>query len=210
MGRHMMDILGESVVRDMSVGFDWGSFGTGLANAAAGTVSTAVQQKKESDAKAKDKSDQEAALLKSLTADAQWANAEANLELASIDHTSQAAAQVMRDKAKSDADAAAAALSSDGRDKRCKKAADNLQDMASAAHAAPKDVAKQAKFHAWQKVAAVCGPPSSSGDDNVKIEKHGGESFLTKKHAGLPTWGWGLIGVGGLIALFMILKSMRK
>src|SRR5260221_1815478 len=145
MARHMMDILGEQVVQEMSVGFDWG----GAINAAAGVTKTAIEQKQTADAKDKSKRDSDTAVAKSLTADAAWANAEANLELASIDPTSSAAAKAMRDTTKSAAASAGAALQGDGVVKRCKAAQDNLRDASTASAAAPKDIAKAAKFHAW-------------------------------------------------------------
>lgn len=209
MERDYYDILGEQAVREMSVGFDWG----GAISAAANVAKTGVEQKQAHDAADKSKRDSDTAVAKSLTADAAWANAEANLELAQGDATSSAAARVMQASARHDADAAAAALQGDGIGKRCKAAQDNLKTMTDAASAAPKDIAKQAKMHAWQKVVASCGPaPAEGGGESGGGKATDGSflSLLTAKRAGLPVYLWVGGGVATLTVVLLIARGMMN
>lgn len=217
--RDKMDILGEQVLSEMagrsSVGFDFGA----LVNAAAGVAKTAVEQDAASKAEAKAKSDSDAAVSKAISADAEWYNAEANLFLAQKDPVAKAAAIVQRDAKKSAALAAGAALGTDGAQKRCKKANDSLASALNVSNAAPKDIAKKAKLHGWQTVAsAACSQASvldKPADTALVVTPDsatpsGGNNWLTVKRSGLPTYAWGLIGVGGLGILAVIVKMVFK
>lgn len=213
--RDYYDILGEQVVGEMAqpIGFDWGA----LVNATAGVIKTGVEQKQAGDAEKKAKSDSDAAVAKAINADAQWQNAEANLELAQKDAVAKAAATIQRNRWYAEATTAGAALQGDGILKRCKAANDAMSNAMSAASAAPKDIAKQAKLHAWQKVVSACEavpkPATDSGDkpaDTALVKTESSGSWITAKKAGLPVWGWGLVGVGGLGALILVIRMMRS
>ncbi len=226
MARHYYDILGEQVLGEIAaggarpvvgtdeVGVDYGALVSAAANIAQTGIAQDKAKKDEAKAKAdaeKAKSDSAVAVSKSISADAEWANAEANAELAAPDASAGAAARIMRDSAKSNALAAGAVLQGDGIAKRCKAAHDTLVKVAEAATASPKDIAKLAKFHGWQKVTEACGaPPATPTDTPEAVVKHAGGSWITAKHAGLPVYGWGLVGVGSLTALMLIIRSMRK
>ncbi len=210
--RDRMDILGEQVLNEMrgtSVGFDFGA----LVNAAAGVTKTAIEQKQAGDAANKAKSDSDAAVAKSINADAQWANAEANLELAAKDPAEAARLRTVRDKLAAEAQAAGSALGTEAAQKRCKAANNALTVAMSAASSAPKDIAKQSKWHAWQKVVSACeskavvdtGKPA----EGALTQASSGQSWLTVKRAGLPTYGWIGVGVGGLGALWLIIRAFR-
>lgn len=207
-----MEILGEQVVRE--IGFEW----TSLINPVANVAKTGVDQYQQSEAAKKAKRDSDEAVARSIQADKDWANAEANLTIASIDPTTAAAAQVLRDSAMHDAQKAGAALQGDGIDKRCKAAHDSLNAAATAASTATKDKQKQALFHAWQKVAAACNTAASSsdgasaGDDKGHAKKPESGSFiefLTQKKAGLPVYAWAGIGAVGLTVVGMLLRRRK-
>lgn len=212
--RDMFDILGEQVVSEMAtppshtVGFDWGA----LISSAANVTKTAVEQKQSADAANKAKTDTAAAAAKAIAADAQWQNNEANLELVATDPVASTAARIQRDSAKAAALAAGAGLTGEALTKRCKAAQDALQAAAAAAVAEPKNAAKRAKFNAWKTVADACGSPPTAEivkkDDRTPEEVAG--PWITRKSAGLPHWGWLSVGVGGLGALFLIIRAMRK
>ncbi|MES2179844.1 MAG: hypothetical protein V4550_18430 [Gemmatimonadota bacterium] len=214
MNRDYYAVLGESVIQEMSTpigAFDYGGLVKGLANVAA----TGIEQKQAADAADKSKKDSESAVQKSIGADQEWANAEANLELATIDPTATAASRVMRDSKKAVAIVAGASLQGDGIGKRCKAAQDALVAAASDASKSPKDIAKQAKFKGWKVVTDACGaPPTAEVTAAVEKAEHGGKhgsgSWITSVHGGLPVWGWGLVGVGSLTAITLIMRSMRK
>jgi hypothetical protein len=200
----MMDVLGEQVLGEIS-GFDWGGAVKGVFNVA----ETGVQQYQSDEDKKKAAAADAAALAKAIAADAEWANAEANLELAAGDPTAQSAAKTMADKKRADAQAAGVSLSSDATQKRCQTAHDQYNQAATAVSGAPSDIAKQAKFHAWKKVSDACGTPSSGGGSGLS-PSGGGTNFLTQVKGGLPVWGWTLIGVGGVTALVLVIRAMAK
>jgi len=216
--RDMFEVLGEKVVQEMadSVGFDWG----GLVKGAAGVAQTGINQYESDDAKAKASKDQSAALNKSINADQEWANAAANLWLAQQtgDATSTSAASALHDSKKSDAQAAGALLTPDSMTKRCQTAKDALKAATTAANAAGKDIARQSKMHGWQEVVDHCGTApdddtdTGGGKGKKKKDKgeEGGGSWITAKHAGLPTYGWIGIGVGGVAVLALVVRLLRR
>ncbi len=202
----MSDPFGH-VVKELA-GFDYGGLASGVLNVA----QTGVEQYQKSDAEDKAKTAKTTAISKSIAADVAWANAEAQVVLAAVSPTALASAQTVLAVAKQDAQTAAAALDDDGMAKRCKAAQDALKAAANAAASAPNDLAKQVKMRAWQKVADACGSSSSSdsSSDKPKNGESGFGSFFTSMHGGLPVWGWGLVGVGGVAALVLIVKAMKK
>lgn len=212
--RDYYDLVGEAVVKEMSsgpIGFDFSA----LANPLASVAQTAVQQHQADEAKSKAAHDSQAALDSSVSADAQWAQAEANLEMSKVDPTAYAAAKVVCDSARQSAMQAGAALQGDGVPKRCKAAQSALEKAAEAAEGDPKNKSKQAQMHGWQTVAASCGSGGGGGSgtpDAAIVKYHGGHggSFLTSVHGGLPVWGWGLVGVGSLTVLGLLIHAMRK
>lgn len=216
--RDKMDVLGELVLQEMAagpaVGFDFGA----LVNPAAGATKAAIDLDKANKAEKQAKSDSDAAVAKSINADAQWANAEANLELAAKDPTAAARLRVERDRLQAEAQAAGSALGAEGTQKRAKKANDALVAAMGAASSAPKDIAKQAKWHAWQKVVSAIEPYAKTAADAAAgksadaaiVPSSDGGNWLTIKRAGMPTYAWGLVGVGSLGALFLIIHAFRK
>jgi len=197
----------ENAVREV-MGFDYGGLFTGVANVAA----TGLQQQQADAAAGKKRADSSAAVQKAIESDAQWASAEATLEMAGSNPSANAAATTMRDLAKGDADKAGAALQGDGVDKRCQAAQTSLRNAAEAAAKSPKDASTQARFHAWQKVANACGggTVSDAASSAGGSSKHDGESWLTAKHSGLPGWGWLAVGAGTLVVGVLVFRSMGK
>jgi hypothetical protein len=193
-------------------GFNWGTLVDAAAEAAKQGV-TYAEQKKADDAAAKNAS---AAALKAIAADSAWASAEQTLDIArqSGDQGRIAPAQALQVQAMQAAQAAGAGLSADAQAKRADAAQKALRDASTAALNAPGDQVKQALSRAWQKVVTSTPAPStgSSGDAGsaLALSRHGGgESWFTKKTAGLPTGVW-VIGGGavGVTALVMILKAV--
>lgn len=203
--RDEYEVVGEAVVQEMAVGIDWNA----LINASASAAKTGIEQKQASDTAKKAKHDSDAAIARAIEADAAWANAEANAELAKSDATSSAAANVIRDSARREAAAAGAALQGDGIAKRCAVARAALNRTAAAAEVAPKDIAAQAKFHAWKTVSDSCAVPAPSGGthDGGAVPGSGFLETLNTKRGGLPVWGWGLVGAGVLTVLGILLRS---
>lgn len=181
------------------LGFDWQGLVSNLA-----TTGEGIHKSVEAD-KAKSKSEAAArvALSASIAADVSWASAEATYEQAP-----STAAGVSRDAAARDALKAASALSADGLAKRCEAAQNALKEAAVIAAGSPNDPMKRSRMLAWQRVASGCSADFASGGKG--LDKHGGESWLTKRVGGLPTWGWGLVGVGGIAVLIMLAKSFKR
>lgn len=198
-------VLGAQVVGEM-IGFDWQGLLSNLAQTGEG-IHKSVEADK---AKAKAERDARNALSKSIELDAVWASAETNLELAS--GPAKPATQISRDAAASDALRAGSLLDPDGLSQRCEAAKKALKEAAEAASLSPNDKIKQARMRAWQKVSSQCNIQAvSDGKGGTKLERRGSfADFFTQKHAGIPTWGWGLITVGALTALVLIFRSFKK
>lgn len=188
--------------------FDW----TQLVNAGAEAVNKGIQYKQEQDTSNAAKAAATAAAAKSIAADANWAAAEQQLELAAHDPSQTVAATALQQAAMSAAMSAGAALTPDAQSKRAAAAQDASNKAAQASLAAPHDAMKAALMHGWQKVlagVAAGGGGSGGGTSLMKHDKSsGGGSWLTAKHAGLPGWGWLIGGAVGGTALVLILKKL--
>jgi len=207
-----MEILGDAIAKE-ALGFDYGALISAAAEVSKEGV--AAGQKKQADDKAA--KDSAAAAQKSIAADANWANAEQQLDLAqqSKDAGKIAAAQTLQSNAMSAAVSAATGLSPDAAGKRVAAATAASTKAAQDSLANPKDAGKAAFMRAWQKVAsaATSGAAASgvSSTDIAKIKEqnsHGDGNFLTKMHAGIPTWGWMVGGAGVALGVFLLVRSL--
>lgn len=219
------ELLGEQIVKEVDGGEEIGAFDpTFLVNAAAGLAQGGVAAAQAKQAEDKTNKDSAAALSKSMTADASWADAETQLDLAqqSKDQTRIAAAQSLQSSTMMAALQAGQAVTGDAVAKRVQAAQDAQKKAAQDSLSNPKDGAKAARMRAWQKVAAAvvsgAGPVatqqaaamSAASDKHEHEGKGGSPSFFTKQVAGLPVWGWGV----GLLTLgtgtFFLVRALRK
>jgi hypothetical protein len=195
-----------------SSGFD-SSF---LINAAAELAQRGVNQYESSE---QDKKTQAATIVqlnKAIAADAQWAGAEAMLDLAnqSKDPSRVAPAQALQMAAMSSAMSVGAGLSGDAASKRAASAQDAANKAAQEALASPKDSLKQATMRGWQKVMASAISsgamvPGAHGGPG-KFGGAGGGNWLTAKFGPMPVWGWGLTAVGVVVVGTLVVKSLRR
>jgi hypothetical protein len=192
-------LLGETIVREvMGVDFD----PTFLLKAATEATEGGLKYKQQKDAEEHAKRDADAAVAKAIAADAAWANAEANA-IVSKGLPTAAAAETLASTAAAGAMAAGAALSTEGAARRADAARSAATKAAEEAVSAPNDKGKQARMQAWSKVAAAASLGGlASGGGGTFTPRGGGEpSFLEKRYAGIPGWGWGLgaLGIGALL-----------
>lgn len=204
------EVLGEQIVNDLmgaGAGLDSGFLVSAASELAARGVNT-YQEKQAAD---KVKADAQ----KAISADNVWASAEANADIASQGKDAQkiTTTRALADAAARDADVAASGLTPDGVTMRCAAANASAKLAAENSSAATKDVAKAALMRAWQKIAAKCSS-SASGSGALSAfgggGAGGGSSFLTKMHAGIPTYGWILGGGVVLTGGILLIKSLRK
>lgn len=204
----------QGIGADASPGFNWGTLITAAAEAANQGV-TYAETKKASEQAGRNAS---AAAAKAITADAAWASAEQQFDLAtrSGDQGRIAPAQALQVHAAQAAQAAGAGLDVAGQMKRADAAQKALHDAASDALASPSDQAKASLSRAWQKV--VAGTPSvaaggSGGGGALVHNKYGGaggDSWFTRKVGGVPTYAW-LIGGGvALTGLILLVRALLK
>ncbi len=189
--------------------FDWGS----VINTAAEAANKGVQYDAQKKAEQKVASDSNVAAQKAITADAAWASAEQQLDLATQSHDMGriAPAQALASQTMAAAMAAGAGLSADAQGKRVGAAQKAASAAAQAALSAPADAAKGALSRAWQKVTS--GAIASGGTGTLDLSKHGGGAggnWLTSVHGGLPVWGWGIGGVTAVTLLALIIRALRR
>jgi hypothetical protein len=139
-------------------------------------------------------------IQKGIAADAALAHAYFELAIASSlkDTTKLAAAQALVDVAEPDARSAPI---SDQRTQACSAALKKAAADANKSGADP--TTTMAMVNAWKKVCALNAAPLPGGLPAISHEEG---SFLTRKHAGIPTWGW---GVGGLGVVGLIYGAFR-
>lgn len=196
-------------------GFDWSM----LIPATAEIAQKGIQTYQAKEQAGKQSAEDKAKLDKAIQADAAWANAEAVLDLANSakDASKIAAAQTLQQSAYAQAMAAGAGLSPASAGKRTAADQQAASDAAQDALSNPKDLAKQAKMRAWQKVVAVASAAAQpTPADQAAAAKYsrehggGGGSFLTKYHAGVPMWGWLVGGTVGVTGLGLLIRSLLK
>lgn len=203
----------EGIGADASPGFNWGTLITAAAEAANSGV-TYAEQKKASEQSGRNSA---AAAAKAIIADAAWASAEQQFDLAtrSGDQGRIAPAQALQVHAAQAAQAAGSGLDVAGQIKRADAAQKALHDAASDALASPNDQAKAALSRAWQKV--VAGTPSVAAGGggggalvHNKYGSTGGDSWFTRRYAGVPNYAW-LIGGGvALTGLILLVRALLK
>lgn len=214
-----LEILGDQILAEVS-GDDGPSTGFNpdfLINAAAELTKRGVSEYQTREANEKTKKDSAAALARAIAADANWANAEALLDIAtqSKDASRIAPAKALQQSAQQAARNAGASLSSDGQNQRISAAQSAADKAATEALGAPSDTLKQARMRAWQKVvtaAMVSNAPASKGGDAdiIPSKQHGSGNFLMKAAGPLPVWGWGVVGLTALAGVGVLVKLIRK
>lgn len=195
-------------------GFDFSQ----LINAAAEAANKGYAYSKEHSAQQKSAAERNLLLQKSISADAAWASAEQQLDIVQQSKDSQriGPAQVLQQQAMAVAMQAGAALDQDGLDKRLAAARKAEADAANAALKAPQDELRQALSRAWHKVAAAVAmatpsiPGASTSLVHLSQTYGSGESWLTRVHGGLPTYGWIGLGAAAVTVIIMLMKHMRK
>jgi hypothetical protein len=219
------ELLGDTIMSEVAShdGAVVGDFDPSfIVNAAAGLATGGVKAAQDKSAADKASKDSTAAAAKSLNADAAWADAETQLDLAnqSKNSTQIAAAQSLQSSTMMAALQAGTGLPADAVTKRVQAAQDAQRKAAQDSLSNPKDTAKAARMRAWQKVAAAVGgggammPSAGSAPGGADSHGHHGSddqpSFFTKHVAGLPVWGWGLVitVVGAGTAL--LVHKLRK
>jgi hypothetical protein len=87
------------------------------------------------------------------------------------------------------------------------KAADTLSNN-------PSDIEHASALRAWQEVCSgvggVSAPAPTSGDAPVLKSEESSPSFLTKKHWGVPTWGWGVGGTAVVTGLALTVRAILR
>jgi hypothetical protein len=153
-------------------------------------------------------------LTKAISADANWASAEAMLDLANQgrDVARIAPAQALQSAAMSNAMSVGSGLPADAAAKRAAAAQEAANKAAQDALSNSKDTLKQATSRAWQKVAqAVASGGGSSGGPLAHFGgKGGGGNWLTKQFGPMKTWQWGLTGVGVVVGAIVVVKLLRR
>lgn len=155
-------------------------------------------------------------LRRSIAADAAWAAALRDLDVATLtrDAGKVAAAKAMADLTGADARSAAAGMSQDKINQRVAAAAAAAKQAAADAANSPADVTAQATLRAWQKVAQAAAIPvpgaqaAATGGGALSSGHQAGPSFWTRTHAGVPMWGW--IAGGGVVLLGLTLLVSRR
>lgn len=205
----------EGIGADASPGFDWGT----LIKAGAEAASQGVKYAEDKKAAEQSSRNSAANAQKAIAADAAWASAEQQLDLAqkSGDSSRVAPAQALQVHAMQAAQSAGAGLDASGQGKRADAANKALHDAASAALADPGNQAKQALSRAWQKVvvgtpqAAAGGSGGGAGGALTRRGGHdGGDSWFMRKWAGLPNIAWIGIGAVALLGLVMLVRSLKR
>lgn len=211
------ELLGAAAAAAGATGFDWSN----VIDAAAEGANQAVQYKASQDAQSASAATSATSTAGAIAADANWANAEQQLDLAqqSKDAGRIQPAQALQSQAQMQAMAASSSLSADGQTKRAVAAQKAAGDAAQAALNSPKDAGKQAMSRAWQKV--LMGSGTSAGAGASALAKHGGKggmpgmsggNWFTASHAGIPGWGWvvgGTVTATGVVLLIRALVGRR-
>ncbi len=183
-----------------------------MVNKGVNIYKTQEEEGKKKEAEKKSAIDVDMRTRQSIAADAAWAGAEANLDLAVNSPVKDAqrisAAQVLVQSAKSKALSVGSGLPSTATQKRIDTVQSSAQRAAEESFSAPQDMAKAAKMRAWQKVSSAVSDLSLS--PVIKQSYGGGSSFLSQSYKGIPMWGWGLGGAAVLVGGIMFIKSMKK
>lgn len=205
------DIIEDALQEAVGAGFDWSQ----IVNAASEAANAGVQYKASQDASASANKASSVALAKATAADANWAQAEQQLDLAQQAHNPAqiAPAQVLQAQAQQQASSAGVGMSPADIAKRVAAAQQAAQQAAQAALSSPADMAKAAMSRAWQKVlGAAASPGSMPGSALAKFGKgaKGGTNWFTATHAGLPGYAW--VGGGVVVGtgLILLIRAMRK
>lgn len=156
-----------------------------------------------------------AAAAKSVSADAGWAAAERDLDIAHQSGNAQqiASATALESAMKNAAAATAAGLTPAAQQQRAAAATKAVQNAASDSLASPNDNAKAATMRAWQLVAAQVAAgaalapnnPAAPGSALAKHVETGG-NFFVKNVGGVPVWGWTLGGAAVLTGVVLLLR----
>lgn len=217
-------VLGDVIVKEATTGGPFvvgaGGFGGGgfdssfLINAAAELAQRGVNTYETGEAEKKSSAATAAQLTKAISADANWASAEAMLDLANQgrDVARIAPAQALQSAAMSNAMSVGSGLPADAAAKRAAAAQEAANKAAQDALSNSKDTLKQATSRAWQKVAqAVASGGGSSGGPLAHFGgKGGGGNWLTKQFGPMKTWQWGLTGVGVVVGAIVVVKLLRR
>jgi len=220
-GEYAQELVGEA-------GFDWST----LINAAAEAANKGVQYSEQKKVQQKATASSAQALASSIAADAAWASAEQQLDLAtqSDDATRIEPATALASQAAAASISAGSGLSADAQGKRLAAAQKAAKDAAQAALSSPVPAkgttpspaaaAKAAASRAWQKVLASVSAAGAGGGDGgggggaLSLRGHkggeGGGSWFTSVHAGLPTYAWIGGGAVAATALILIIRALRK
>lgn len=146
-----------------------------------------------------------AQLEKAIAADAEWATAEAVLEVAKKSGDAQriSAAQIPAQIAQQSASMAGQGLTPE----TVRKRVENAQKNASMAIASS-DSTKFERAAAWQKVANAASLGSFGFGGGVPQGQSASlPGFLTRKYAGVPVWGWAIgVVIAGAGAYLLLRK----
>ncbi len=206
------DVLGDEPKK----GFD----PTMLVNLAAEAANRGIdyaEQKKAGEQAAADKAKAEGAdrekLERAKVADQALASALTTLDLSkqSKDEQKIVAAQAVADVAASAAASAGAGLSYDALAKRTDAVTAAMKKAADESLSSPKDVRKAARLRAWQQVAQRVAAAAPAAQP-MGAPSGGFGEWLTRRHAGVPTWGWGLGGLtlSGLATAIVVKLARRR
>lgn len=216
LGRQVVGQIEQEALGDAGAqAFNWGT----LINAAAEAANQGVAYAASKEAAQKAAAAGDVAAARAISADANWAAAEQQLELAQQSGNPAAIgpATALQSQAMQAAVAAGGALTPEGQAKRVEASQKAATAAARDALADPKNGAKQAISHAWQKVTSA-GAVSAAGTGLALAHGGkggaGGANWFTRSHAGLPTYAWlgggALIGTGFILLLRALLRSGRK
>lgn len=192
---------------------------TSLIDAASELSKKGVSAYESSQAADKKKKDQATYLNKAVAADAAWADAEQQLDLAKQSNNAAqiAAATALQQQASADAMNAGYSLDPDTVSKRVAAAQKAAKAAAQDSMANPGNAPKAALMRAWQKVASRASVSPSSGGGGGGGGggglAHGGgsgTSWLTKHWGPLPVYGWIGVGVGTIAVGALIVHLARR
>lgn len=212
--------IGDQIVRELMGADDGGGggFGGGGLDTGLNLLNEGLQRGYKAYQSKKDTEKDQNNLNDAISADAKWADTEKMVELLRVakDQHRISAAQGVASAAQSAAMTAGNKLSDDAKVKRAQAARDSATAAAHDALVYPRDMVKQANMRAWQKVSAAVA--ASAGGTSAMTPSGSGAlpplqpdgNWFTNHHAGVPTWGWILLGAGGLTALTLIIKAVVK
>ncbi len=197
--RSEWEILGAQIEQEIGASVD----AVLITRAAGEMVQTGVSAYEAQQAKNRAEADTKARLAKALQADVQWAEAEAVLAVALQGGNPQqiAAAQISAQVAQQSANLAGMGLPADAANKRSEYAQRAASEALNSS-----DPNRFARASAWQKVAAAAQMGGALFGGGGQFGGASLPSFLTRKFAGVPVWGWGSLVLVAGTATWLLLR----